>query len=908
MADVDYDRLRDELAKAITAGLAQTTRDNRDYQKKESEERRIAGLLKQMDMLKVGLKNSTQKFNDWSDLFTKGKMQYNDVQKSLEALDYEIQNTTDATKKRDLEEKRRETQRAATWDNTKKATLNMVAVFTTSAYGFAKDLLGATKDVVSALTQTGSDTKMFTSIFGAMSKVVTAGATGIGNVFSGLGGVVGGLVQIKFPLLGRMITSITGILGSAFGALAQVAGTVVTGALNILAESVESYIKSFNRMNTAGAAFAGGMGEMIRTANNAGLTIEQFSNVLSKNAEAIANSGLGMTDGARKLSKAMSTGGAELQRQLFNLGYNVEEQGGLFAETMKMMTSTAGPLKATDREVAEQTKKYAENLRFLSAITGEDGKKRMAETRKNLDNLLMQRKLQEMGGTQLATFQNALSRVPPELQRMLIQQSEYGTIFSQDLAIMKNQSPALQNFIAELTDAFKTGTLDQEQVNAALQKYAPGMKKELPQSLALAIAAYKDNSSVAGQAANAMSNVLKVLQPIPENINEVQQNLEKAAQADKADPITNLMTTIQEQAQSLRVLVESEIAGLLTKFGNALADNVTTIADGIKRLAEAFASLDLNTILSTLKDTLGALIPGFSGLSKILGDINAKEAGKVTGEVTGAGVGGYLGYKAGGYLGKKAGEAIFGKSSQTGLPGANLGKPDGTAQNPYHVVVLGNVGGAVPGGIAGGPAGPGQPKPGTPPPGSPQPGKPKGGGGAKYGKLAGSLIGKVGGLLGGGVIGSMVVGKLGEIAGEKLGEMIESVYNSVMGEDGAIEGRAMGGLVKGSNPYIVGEMGPELFVPATTGSIVPNNVVDALGALYSAQSSSSGSVTTEMQNLVAELRKSSTPSSQALQPELKNILEEQSNLYHMTLQTQQEMVDIMSDMRGIQQQILNISG
>ena len=86
MADVDYDRLRDELAKAITAGLAQTTRDNRDYQKKESEERRIAGLLKQMDMLKVGLKNSTQKFNDWSDLFTKGKMQYNDVQKKSRSL------------------------------------------------------------------------------------------------------------------------------------------------------------------------------------------------------------------------------------------------------------------------------------------------------------------------------------------------------------------------------------------------------------------------------------------------------------------------------------------------------------------------------------------------------------------------------------------------------------------------------------------------------------------------------------------------------------------------------------------------------------------------------------------------------------------------------------------------------
>jgi hypothetical protein len=39
----------------------------------------------------------------------------------------------------------------------------------------------------------------------------------------------------------------------------------------------------------------------------------------------------------------------------------------------------------------------------------------------------------------------------------------------------------------------------------------------------------------------------------------------------------------------------------------------------------------------------------------------------------------------------------------------------------------------------------------------------------------------------------------------------------------ALTGKAMGGTVQSSKPYIVGERGPELFVPGSNGSIVPND-------------------------------------------------------------------------------------
>lgn len=52
----------------------------------------------------------------------------------------------------------------------------------------------------------------------------------------------------------------------------------------------------------------------------------------------------------------------------------------------------------------------------------------------------------------------------------------------------------------------------------------------------------------------------------------------------------------------------------------------------------------------------------------------------------------------------------------------------------------------------------------------------------------------------------------------------KSGLNSITGGlVGAISGRAVGGPVSSNTPYIVGERGPELFVPGNSGTIIPND-------------------------------------------------------------------------------------
>jgi phage-related minor tail protein len=73
-----------------------------------------------------------------------------------------------------------------------------------------------------------------------------------------------------------------------------------------------------------------------------------------------------------------------------------------------------------------------------------------------------------------------------------------------------------------------------------------------------------------------------------------------------------------------------------------------------------------------------------------------------------------------------------------------------------------------------------------------------------------SALGGLGGL-GGGIGGGVAVG------GGGLGNVLGALLGGALG----LPGRATGGLVTAGRGYLVGERGPELFVPASSGRIDP---------------------------------------------------------------------------------------
>jgi len=86
-----------------------------------------------------------------------------------------------------------------------------------------------------------------------------------------------------------------------------------------------------------------------------------------------------------------------------------------------------------------------------------------------------------------------------------------------------------------------------------------------------------------------------------------------------------------------------------------------------------------------------------------------------------------------------------------------------------------------------------------------------------------------------GIISGLVNG-FGDLVGfingavSAMNKLINLIKNNpiVSGISGAISsvfggGKAAGGMVAGGTPYVVGEKGAELFVPQTSGTIIPNN-------------------------------------------------------------------------------------
>jgi D-alanyl-D-alanine carboxypeptidase len=106
----------------------------------------------------------------------------------------------------------------------------------------------------------------------------------------------------------------------------------------------------------------------------------------------------------------------------------------------------------------------------------------------------------------------------------------------------------------------------------------------------------------------------------------------------------------------------------------------------------------------------------------------------------------------------------------------------------------------------------------------------------KTGEMAGAITGALSGALAGvklGALAGSAFGGVGAVPGALIGATVGAFGGAYLGKEvggglvgnGATqpEARAVGGPVSKSTPYLVGEDGPEIFVPKAAGDIVSNN-------------------------------------------------------------------------------------
>jgi hypothetical protein len=423
-------------------------------------------------------------------------------------------------------------------------------------------------------------------------------------------------------------------------------------------------LKAFEKISSAGGMFAKGATDMGRLAQQAGLTMAQFSDTVAKNADTLAASGLGVSGGAEMLSRSMrhlDDANGKTRRQLLNLGYTFEEQGDLFAQTMSIMRMANDPKIKDERAVHDATMQYAQNLRVLADLTGDDAKKRMENAKQMMYEAAFRNKLNEIYHGDTRKIQDVitgLAQMDQTRANAIKQQIALGVTLDKTTNIVNASMPGVGKGFRDMTSLIESGNFNLQEFSRLHGQSNDELRKNLGQVNSISMAAMAGTGQVAQEVGKGVGDMLKDADKITEQSAKDSFNAVNS-QMNSTDKLTGTIVSATIMGQAMNVELEALARNELPNFGQAIRDVMNTIremigkAKGMKddlqnkghRIGENVSTAGMGTVLAggamfgvgTLLDLTGFLAPVGIAMQGI-------GAGMVTGGAATMAAGDYMQY------------------------------------------------------------------------------------------------------------------------------------------------------------------------------------------------------------------------------------------------------------------------
>lgn len=568
MADpIDYDRLAEAIASAMERS---TTADAIDREIEATQE----STKEKLKFIKA-MKESSGITGTFSRILT-GKTEdlAATIEKNRNALDDLSERYRQATtdeQRRQIKEEQRETRRAALFQNLSVAFSNAslgVIKFTTTLVD-AAGTAGA--QFVRGLQSSSNGIQMGASILNAGVGLANSAAQGLAGATTAIGTGLMAILRGPFKLLGAAVAG----LGTAFGFLAERVTRVVKFGIEVLSVELEKTIAGYRATSQAGALFADGLSGMRQAARSATLTVDQFAKVLSVHSRDLAQLGMGVTQGALKMGRVLSTGGDQMRDRLLKLGYGFEEQAGLVAETMSQMRGLGGPLRATDTEIVQQTQKYAESLRLIAGITGEDAKKKIEQARQQSRVLAFQQYLAGKDEKQRLAINAAMATMTEAEKRNLMDRAVLGTVINKEGAIYEATVKGARSKGEEAFRLLQTNNLTAE-TNAKLNaEYGGQIKESTMAQKSIAIAGYVLGGQIGNVAAAMLESAEQATIYMADAVKAAGEAV--TAQATTNDKLTNSLNNATIAAQNMALKLQELLDPFLEMYADITAKMLTEI-------------------------------------------------------------------------------------------------------------------------------------------------------------------------------------------------------------------------------------------------------------------------------------------------------------------------------------------
>lgn len=622
MSEFDYEKMGEALARALKASGTDGKPGGTGAVKPKD--------AKDLDVFIQHLKQMNSLSNKWNDAFRKNIGQITGVNENLNELDAAIEKTTDSYDKAQLIAKRQEVIRAAASASAIKETMAVAAAMgtatksmVTSAGSLSRKLLDGTNGVefATGVMTAGID------IAGAASGQMGQSATAAGTALMGAGG--------KAKAFGAALVGAGAVMGAT-----SAASAALKFGVEVLGKEVEKTVTAFNTVTSSGAMYTDGMTGMRNAATDAGLTVDMFSKVLQTNSADLAKSGLGVAEGAKVMGKVVKTirdsgAGTQLQK----LGYGFQEQAELVSETIANMRRAGAGGPIVQQEVATQTMKYAENLRLLTALTGEDAKKKEEAIRNENQILAFQSELAKKTPAQQAQINAAMAAMTEVDRKNFRDRVVLGTVINQEGALQEATIAGVRERNESIMSLWNSNAMTVETVVAQNAKYSSTITDSISSMQALGQAGYAAGG-VAGEMAKTMLETKNLL------LTQTEQGFDAAklsvqGQKSATDSLTNSVVAANETVMRFQISMQDMMLKPMEQFGTVMAKVLEEMENAVKKLTDTLGEKEDKSFfraptkgeLNAVGSLLGGIV-GAGGAGVLTGGL-AAPMGAIGGATTG---------------------------------------------------------------------------------------------------------------------------------------------------------------------------------------------------------------------------------------------------------------------------------
>lgn len=434
-------------------------------------------------------------------------------------------------------------------------------------------------------------------------------------------------------------------LTAAAGTLRNIpiVGGVLSTVLGAVAAAAEKSASAYKAAAASGATFGGSIGNFSRAASEAGMTIEQFGQLIGKNGQGMLGFGGTTEEGAKRFA-SVSRQLRSTNSELMALGFGTAEINQGLANYGALLRTQGLQGKKTNAEMAAGAKSYLKEMDALAKITGEERSAKEAQAKQLAADAQFQASMAGMNEEVRNSFRDTVLGLPGPLQNFTKDMLANGTATTEEnqkiLAMMPQSAAMLTRLQQKMQRGEKVTMEERNALNNMMKaegaknlkniKQAGAASAEL-QGTVVALGATQEIATNGVIDANkAQQNAIKATDGQLKSIEDSKAKLAEfsnaftqfLASSGLLDLLMKAFSTLANFTMQYVVPAFRIVAGILEKVWYGLEMLIKPIADTLKTAFEGLGGTVgfIDTVLNTGFTILNGWVRGatlvFEGLWK----------------------------------------------------------------------------------------------------------------------------------------------------------------------------------------------------------------------------------------------------------------------------------------------------